>query len=73
MVCSFFPTETKELKKRTFVHMLSQNEQSDMSLTLFCFLFRLFFFFFYNHVMSSKHHVDVQYVLQYCNNYRSTF
>lgn len=42
--------------------MLPQNEQSEAS-----------FFSFYNHVMSSKHHVGVQYVLQYCNNYRSTF
>lgn len=32
--------------------MLPQNEQSDTS----------FFIFFYNHIMSSKHHVGVQYV-----------
>lgn len=34
-----------------------------------------FFFFshFYNHSRSSKHHVGVQYVLQYCHDYRSTF
>lgn len=28
---------------------------------------------FYNHVLSSKLHVGVQYVLHHCNNYRSTF
>lgn len=36
-------------------------------------IFLLLFFFFYNHIMSFKHHVGVQYVLQYCNYYRSTF
>lgn len=42
--------------------MLPQNEQSDT-----------FFSNLYNHSMSSEHHVGVQYVLQYCHYYRSTF